>query len=390
MFACGLLAVLGTVLMSSPRALALTFCLACTAFAQRAAVPASSQEPSHPELSRRPAPNPEAQGKMKIDVVVIDEAGQPVAGLTQQDFTLLDNKRPRPILSFRAVNGVLGEGVADPPVEVILLVDATNTRVEAVGYERDQVEQFLRRNGGRLMQPTSLMIFDDQDVKGQLRPTRDGNQLADELQKAEATKHSVPLTLQTESDRVTMSLNALKRIMGTAKINAGRTMLIWVGAGWPMLEDSRYQFAKQDYATLFDRVVTISGEMRESRVTLYSIYPTDPTTELGVQYYRNFLRAAPSVDRVRPGNLALPVLAIHSGGRALNAAADLGNEIASCIAEAKFYYTLSFDPANAKRVDEYHELVVRVDRPGLKARTVAGYYGEPAFQSSPPVLNESH
>jgi hypothetical protein len=96
------------------------------------------------------------------------------------------------------------------------------------------------------------------------------------------------------------------------------------------------------------------------------------------------------VDRVRPGNLALPVLAIHSGGRALNAAADLGNEIASCIAEAKFYYTLSFDPVNAKRVDEYHELVVRVDRPGLKARTVAGYYGEPAFQSSPPVLNGSH
>jgi VWFA-related protein len=378
-------------LTSSPCVLALTFCLACTAFAQQGAAPASSQEPSHPELSHRPVPGPGAsQGKIKIDVVVIDEAGQPVAGLTQQDFTLFDHKTPRPILSFRAVNGVLGEGVAEPPVEVILLLDATNTRVEAVGYERDQVEQFLRRNGGRLMQPTSLMIFDDQDVKGRLRPTRDGNQLADELKRAGATTHSVPLTAQTESDRVTMSLNALKRIMGTAKANAGRTMLIWVGAGWPMLEDPRYQFSKQDYAFFFDRVVTISGELRESRVTLYSIYPTDPSAELGIQHYRNFLRAAPSVDQVRPGNLALPVLAIHSGGQVLDAPADLGDEIASCIAEAKFYYTLGFDPMNAKRVDEYHELVVRVDRPGLKARTVAGYYGEPAFQSSLPVLNESH
>jgi VWFA-related protein len=377
------------VLTSSQCALALTFCLACTAFAQQAS-PSSSQAPGHPELSHRPAPNLEAQGNMKIDVVVIDEAGQPVVGLTQRDFTLLENKKPQPILSFRAVNGVVGTGNADPPVEVILLVDVTNTPVEVVGYERDQIEQFLRRNSGRLMQPTSLIVFDDQGVKGLPRPTRDGNQLADELKRAEATTPSVPLTLQTESDRASMSLKALQRITEAAKTNAGRTMLIWVGAGWPMLEDPRYQFAKQDYATLFDRVVTISGEMRESRVALYSIYPTDPTTELGIQHYRNFLRAAPSANQVRPGNLALPVLAIHSGGRALDAPADLTNEIASCIAEAKFYYTLGFDPVNANHVDEYHELGVRVDRPGLKVRTVTGYYGEPAFQSSPPVLNGAH
>jgi VWFA-related protein len=324
---------------------------------------------------------------MKIDVVVIDEAGQPVGGLTQQDFTLLDNKKPQPILSFRAVNGAVGEGIADPPVEVILLVDVTNTPVEVVGYEREQIEQFLKRNGGRLMQPTSLMIFDDQGVKGLPQPTRDGNQLADELKKAEATTHSVPLTVQTESDRMTMSLNALGRITETAKTKTGRAMLIWVGAGWPMLEDSRYQFTKRDYAAQFNLVVTISGEMRQSRVTLYSIHPTGPPAmdEPRMQAYHSFLKGVVSVNQVRPGNLALPVLAIHSGGRSLDAPADLGDEIASCIAEAKFYYTLGFDPVNAKRVDEYHELVVRVDRPGLKVRTVAGFYGEPTFQSSPPV-----
>ena len=387
MFACGLLAVLAAVLISSRCSLALTFCLACTAFAQQAAAPASSQEPSHPELSHRPAPGPEAsQGKMKIDVVVIDEAGQPVAGLTQQDFTLLDNKKPQPILSFRAVNGAAGEGIADPPVEVILLVDVANTPVEVVGYEREQIEQFLKRNGGRLMQPTSLMIFDDQGVKGLPWPTRDGNQLADELKNAEATTHSVPLTVQTESDRMTMSLNALGRITETAKTKTGRAMLIWVGAGWPMLEDSRYQFTKRDYAAQFNLVVTISGAMRQSRVTLYSIHPADPPAdEPRMQAYHSFLKGVVSVNQVRPGNLALPVLAIHSGGRSLDAPADLGDEIASCIAEAKFYYTLGFDPVNAKRVDEYHELVVRVDRPGLKVRTVAGFYGEPAFRSSPPV-----
>lgn len=155
-----------------------------------------------------------------------------------------------------------------------------------------------------------------------------------------------------------------------------------------MLENPHILFTAHDSAAQFDRAVTISDEMNDARVTMYSIYPTDPavTNEPAVQHYRSFLKGAPSVNRVRPGNLALPVLAIHSGGRALDATADLGDEIASCIAEAKSYYTLGFDPVSAKHVDEYHEISVRVNRPGLKARTTAGYYGEPAFEFEPPAL----
>lgn len=96
------------------------------------------------------------------------------------------------------------------------------------------------------------------------------------------------------------------------------------------------------------------------------------------------------MNQVRPGDLALPVLAIHSGGRALDTPGDLGDQIASCIAEAKSYYTLSFDPAAAKHVDEYHELAVRINRPKLKARTSAGYYGEPTFQFQLPALCAHH
>ncbi len=80
------------------------------------------------------------------------------------------------------------------------------------------------------------------------------------------------------------------------------------------------------------------------------------------------------------------MLAIHSGGRAVDQPADLGDQIASCIAEAKSYYTLSFDPAIAKHIDEYHEIAVRLDKPQLKARTSSGYYVEPSFQIELPAL----
>ena len=204
-------------------ALGLLMCVSCGALAQQSA-------PAPPVLSHRPSPNLESQGKMKIDVVVTDASGQPVAGLTEQDFALLDNKKHRPILSFRAVDGTRGDGTRDdPPVEVILLLDVTNTPLAIVDHERDQIEQFLRRNGGLLAQPTSLMIFDDQGVKRQ--PTRDGNQVADELKKVESTEQSVLLTEQTEPERVTMSLNALERITEAANTKPGRTLLIWIGPG---------------------------------------------------------------------------------------------------------------------------------------------------------------
>jgi hypothetical protein len=91
-----------------------------------------------------------------------------------------------------------------------------------------------------------------------------------------------------------------------------------------------------------------------------------------------------------PGNLALPLFAIHSGGRALDTTGDLPMLINSCVQEATAYYTLTFDPATAKRVDEYHEVAVRVDKPQLLARTGTGYYAEPSFQFQLPALSLQH
>jgi VWFA-related protein len=236
------------------------------------------------------------------------------------------------------------------------------------------------------------MIFNEQGVKGQLQPTMDGNRLADDLNKAETTVHTVPFTIEHDPDRLTMSLKALQLIIQAGAKRLGRTILIWIGERWPMLENSFYQFTKRNFQGQFDQVVTASNGLRESRITLYSIYPIDPgsTDESRVQHYGSFLKGVPSVNQVRPGDLALPVLAIHSGGRALDTPGNLGDQIASCIAEAQFYYVLSFDPATAKHVDEYHELAVRVDQRQLRARTSAGYYVEPAFQFQLPALSVPH
>ena len=97
-----------------------------------------------------------ANRRITLDVVVADKSGKPIPGLQQEDFTLLDNKLPQKIVSFRAVEG--GAATADPPVEVILLVDEVNTPFTRVAYAREQIEKFLRRDGGTLPHPVSIVF----------------------------------------------------------------------------------------------------------------------------------------------------------------------------------------------------------------------------------------
>jgi hypothetical protein len=92
------------------------------------------------------------------------------------------------------------------------------------------------------------------------------------------------------------------------------------------------------------------------------------------------LKGVPSTRQAESGNLSVPVLAIHSGGLVLNTAGDLIGQLNRCIVEAKAYYTLGFDPSRAEHTDEYHELEVKVSKPGMKARTNAGYYAQPAIK----------
>ena len=80
--------------------------------------------------------------------------------------------------------------------------------------------------------------------------------------------------------------------------------------------------------------------MRQSRTTLYSVDSLSSESSLphGV-YYQNFLKPVTSAKDTESGNLALPVLAVQSGGRVLNGSNDLASEIASCVAEAGVYYS---------------------------------------------------
>lgn len=93
-------------------------------------------------------------------------------------------------------------------------------------------------------------------------------------------------------------------------------------------------------------------------------------------YYKDFLKAVGKPNQVLVGNLGLPVLAIQSGGLALELNNDLTALLQECISDTAPYYEISFDSAQAERPDEYHQLEVKLAKPGLTARTRQGYYAQ--------------
>jgi len=68
-------------------------------------------------------------------------------------------------------------------------------------------------------------------------------------------------------------------------------------------------------------------------------------------------------------NLDRKILAEQSGGHVLNTAPTLTAQIESCTHEPNTFYTLSFDPPPAAQSNEYHDLTLRVEKPGLSAHT---------------------
>jgi len=317
-----------------------------------------------------------AKRRIDLDVVVSDASGHAVSGLQSSDFTLLDQNNGQPIQSFRAVDGLS----AEPPVEVVLVLDTMNTSFQQMAEVRQGVEKYLRQNGGHLALPVSAIFLTDTGVKAN-QATRDGNALAADIEKLPQPVHVINSAqgLDGLMLRFGRSVDALSQMTRYETTRPGRKLMIWVGGGWPMLSNARYHMDQRNQSGFFHSIVDLSTNLREARMTLYGVIPLDPNmgNEAYAYLYQNFMKGVESAKQADAGNLSLQVLAEQSGGRAIGPTGDIYGGIVQCVADSNAYYELSFDSAPSERVDMYHALQVRLGKPGLTARTNTGYYAQP-------------
>jgi VWFA-related protein len=337
------------------------------------------------ELRDRP------EGLITLDMMVTDGTGTPVSGLTALDFHLFENGRAQKILSFQQFTG-RGAG-AEPPVKVILLIDSLRISPELARDERNAVLFYLRKNGGRLDRPTSVYMLSETGLWTVNGPSEDGNALARELEHNQVAmvRHETsgrvdfttlgppggPATPRPIVAPLEESLKALGRIATNERRQPGRKLLLWVGPGWGIGSGAAGDL-KSDRG-LFATICWFSTLLREAHLALYSfsVGETDPRAHL----YKEYLAGVRSPNRAASMNLNRKVLAVQSGGRVVDPLPDIESEIENCVREDGSFYRISFDPFAAENQNDYHDLKVEIEEPGLKARTNTGYYDHPYYST---------
>jgi VWFA-related protein len=318
------------------------------------------------------APSP--PGAIFLNVVVAPKSGAPVGGLEQQDFTILDNKAPQTITSFRAVDG------RTAPIEVILVVDAVNTGYGDVAREREGMERFLRAEGGHLAHPTTFAVLTDRGLQLADSFSEDGNALSTAVDQATVSLRTITRStgFYGAAERLQLSTQGLQALIAHEGPKPGRKIILWVSPGWPTLSGPEVELDNKQEQQIFDQVVVFSTELRTGQFTLYSVDPLG-TSDIGFRtfYWESFEKGITKPSQAQFGNLALQVLAAQSGGLVLNSNNDIAAELQQAMADAGVYYQLAFEQPRSDQVHAYHHIEVRVAKPGLIARTVQGYYSQP-------------
>jgi VWFA-related protein len=340
--------------------------LACAFFAALFAASLSAAAQQAPPAVSTPAPSQQ----IKLDVVVDTKTGEPVTNLSQQDFTILDNKSQRPITGFKVVTA------KQEPVEVIVFIDAVNTPFGLVGYVRDQTEKFFKDKEGALAHPTNFAIFTDNGVEIEPKFSTNGIALSGILESQQSGLRQINRSSQWgASDRLDLSVRALHQVTDYAANLPGRKIVIWMSPGFPLLSGPGINLSLKDEQEIFGDVLYFSSTLRKGHVTLYDLNPVGVNESLvRANYYEDFLHGITKREDAQFADLSIQVLSAQSGGLTLISNNDLAAQIQKCLLDVDSWYEISFEPPPPDKPNEYHRIEVKLAQPGLIARTNTGYY----------------
>ncbi|HTX75128.1 MAG TPA: VWA domain-containing protein [Terracidiphilus sp.] len=314
-----------------------------------------------------------------LDVLVKDQSGQPLHGLPEQAFAVLDNGQPQKLVDFTPVD------VRSHPsaVHVLIVLDMINTGYTSVTWGREQLSEYLKQEGGSLTHRTSIAAMTEDGLKMMSGSSTDGNALQAEFQKIATDLRPVTQSAgwQGLDQLMEQSLQQFSQVLAIEQTRPGRKLVLFISPGWPMLG---WQGSEEDLHTaqwVFNVNVRLTNAVRDARTTIYRLDPFEiGGAHAGAQdpfYYQAFLKPVTNPKKATFPFLGLGVFALHSGGRVLVTGHDVTGELNSAMRDAGSYYELTYAAPPPGAPNAYHAISVRVDQPGASVQTLAGYYADP-------------
>lgn len=339
-----------------------------------------------PRADRQSAPFKSAVDVVRLDVSVLDENGQPVRGLTADDFTVIEDGKVMPIVAFDAVDiaSTNRSGAAwlrDVPRDVIsnraaarrvivVILDDFNVPAEPWSVEatrriaRDVVSgmepgdltavvyTFNRRSGQEFSADRSRLLAAVDRFVGIGRFATFDRQLSSSYSASERSSRvspslggNTPSGACQRGDCVLMALsNAASILRGAPE---GRKTIVLVSPGVERLGQGD---------EIHGPLAAMIRAMQEANVNVYQFDP------------RGLQVSAP------PGLVDdLDSLATLTGGRVVYGTNAPWDGVAQMLRENGSYYLLGIRPAAASGDRRFHRVTVKVSRPDVEVRGRSGY-----------------
>jgi VWFA-related protein len=365
--------------------------------------------------------------------VVVHQKGQPVSDLKKEDFTIFDKGKEQKVALF-AVDSIDAppkawpalppnifanriQGADTPTSLTVILFDGLNTRFHDQAYARKQIIKFL----GDIQPHDRVALY---LLGSNLRILHDFTNNPDHLAQALA-KYRGPISGEldaadpaprdsTGSDELDQflsnsdqtisdfynvnnalsTLDAMEAIAHHLAALPGRKNLVWVSSGFPFTlgldpGDFSIDQPNREHRTFHEETTRVARAMNDANV---AIYPVDAR---GLMTNPSFSAAAPTNSvrgRIQPPKTFIPpnqdtmqILAERTGGKAFYNTNDLTGAVRSAVNDARVTYTLGFYPLSDEWDGKFHEIKVKVDRPGVDVRYRKGFV---AFTAQTPTAKE--
>ena len=401
--------------------------------------PPSQQQPSaqQPPSQQQPPADPSQQpvfragiNFVRVDVIISDKSGNPVADLQASDFDIAEDGKPQKIETFKLVklDGGTADAVKEPIREIrtdsdeeseaarddvrlfAIFLDDYHVRRGASMAARGQIAKFIETQLG----PSDMVgLMYPLESTSAVRMTRNHSAVIRGLQQFLGRKYEYDPKNRFEEQyayypteiveriRNQVSLSALKAlIVHMGSLKEGRKSLIVISEGYtymvpPQMRNPNAQFPgmgnpnafnpnagvndvnEERYAWLSN--LDMDSDLREvydtanrNNVALYTVDPRglpgfefDINERVGLQTDSKYLNT--TMDSLR-------VLAENTDGRAIVNRNDLAAGMRQITRDSSAYYLIGYNSTQAPSDGKFHEIKVRVKRPGVQVRARKGYW----------------
>jgi VWFA-related protein len=322
-----------------------------------------------------------------LDVLVTDDKGQPVRGLTQSDFTVTEDGAPQPIRSFAEYSKDAPPAPAralppntytnthslpaSGPVQILYFImpppdggEASLCQGALIARAKQYMADYLRT----MPAGTQVAIFaflQDRGLNLVQGFTTDGARAAaavDSLvvQRIGSGSHADPIAA---ADQIAAYVAGIH----------GRKNLIWVGAPMAIMRDGGLSWSNPlrpsaPDMTYVHRLMDTYDRFTEEQI---AIYPFDP---MGIPA-KGLIRC-PQPPPLAFRTLRAEDIATETGGAAIYNTNDFKGAVAKIVDDTSHFYTLSYVPTRPDSDGHYHPIKITVDRPGLHLTYRSGYNDE--------------